>query len=140
MINTKSKHTSLNCQDYSRARVLFKDFSSHLFLLSGPAKIVSSFVSNLLIVLQTLPPFLGCWDTQQQSLLGVRQTSNLGLLAPVESIPFRVPRCIIFIFLTNLQICQFPSVNVLLQLLFHQIQSSARVRFEVIRPLGCSGV
>lgn len=86
------------------------------------------------------PPFLGCWDTQQQSLLGVRQTSNLGLLAPVESIPFRVPRCIIFIFLTNLQICQFPSVNVLLQLLFYQIQSSVRVRFEVIRPLGCSGV
>lgn len=108
MINTKSKHTSLNCQDYSRARVLFKNFSSHLFLLSGPAKILSSFVSNLLIVLQTLPPFLGCWDTQQQSLLGVRQTSNLGLLAPVESIPFRVPRCIIFIFnqLTNLPIPQ----------------------------------
>lgn len=120
MINTKSKHTSLNCQDYSRARVLFKDFSSHLFLLSGPAKIVSSFVSNLLMVVHTLPPpFLGCWDTQQQSLLGVRQTSNVGLLAPVESIPFRVPRCIIFLFIfTNLQICQFPSINVLLQLLF----------------------
>lgn len=63
MINTKSKHTSLNCQDYSRARVLFKDLSSHLFLLSGPAKIVSSFVSNLLIVLRTLPhPTPIFWD------------------------------------------------------------------------------
>lgn len=38
VINTKSQHTRLNCQDYPRARVLFKDFSSSLVSVKWPSQ------------------------------------------------------------------------------------------------------
>lgn len=65
----------------------------HLFLLSGPAKIDSSFVSRFDYDF-TYPPakFLGCWDTQQHSLLGVGQTSKSWSVGTSWIHPFQSPK------------------------------------------------
>lgn len=75
---------TLNCQDYSRARVLFKNFASNKFVKWTSQGIVSSFILSLCKwIYKTFSQFFWGWcgggscDTQQQLRLGVIQTRRI---------------------------------------------------------------